>query len=232
MQLNEHQSLREASSAGCGYRSSGLIFVKTYTTEEIRAIEAAEFARRDSFSVMQLAGEGVARQAQAMLPNQQGQLLVIAGAGNNGGDALVAATWLHRAGYNNLTVFLLGQPASKDAQKALQNWQEVGGEVSDNLNAFQLQPGDLVIDGLFGIGLNRDVTGAARDWIEAINTKKIPVLAIDVPSGLNADTGQIMGIAVKANTTISFFGAKTGFYKDAGSKTCGEIIVDELGRKV
>lgn len=202
-----------------------------YTAEQIRQIEAEEFARRDSYEIMQMAGAAVAQHAQKMLANQTEQILLVAGPGNNGGDAYIAAAQLHKAGYKNIKLFMPQQPKTKDAQKALQSWHKQGGGTSARLEDFAKQKAQLIIDGIFGIGINRRVTGEWLQWIQAINQKKTKVLAIDIPSGLHTDTGNIMGGCVKAQKTVSFFGAKAGFYQNAGSKVCGEIIIDNLGRQ-
>ena len=202
-----------------------------YTAEQIRQIEAAEFARRDSYSIMQQAGRAVVHEAQKMLQSKTARILLVAGSGNNGGDACVAATYLRQAEHHQLALYMPAPPKPKDAQKALQGWRDSGGTISNSLDTFAQDQGDLIIDGIFGIGLNRPVEGEWLYWINAINQKRAEVLAIDIPSGLHTDTGMAMGKCVHAQKTLSFFGAKVGFYQNAGAEACGMIVIEHLGRQ-
>ena len=98
-----------------------------------------------------------------------------------------------------------------------------------NLQAVDVGNADVVVDALLGIGLDRDVTGDMRAAIDAINDAGIPILALDVPSGLNADTGAVMGAVVRASATIAFIGLKIGLYTGAGRAQAGDIYLDDLG---
>lgn len=211
---------------------------KVYTLAELRQIEASEFTRRDSFAIMQQAGRAVARAVTKHCADKAATVAVVAGSGNNGGDALVAAAALWWQGYNGVQVFCTKplRDSAADAQRAKQMWGEATapGIVYTDLAAFiSLTPVPaVVVDGLYGIGLNRAPDAADRAWIEAINAHRqrgAAVVAIDLPSGLHADSGKVLGnVAVRATTTISFFGDKLGLWTAAGRDCCGRVVVDDL----
>lgn len=202
-----------------------------YTVAENRAIENALFAVVPSFSLMQRAGAAV---AEAALTMQQGAVLAIAGNGNNGGDAAVAATLLRQ---RKVVVRLLqtadAATLPPDAARAMQQWQESGGETL-TLDAVRrdgkisLPPATLLIDGLFGIGLSRPPQGVWQELIAAINRHPAPVLAIDIPSGVAADSGAVLGNAVYAARTVTFFGGKAGLYTGAGAQASGAVHIASL----
>ncbi len=153
--------------------------------------------------LMERAGRAAAAFARQLLKGSRAPVLVFAGPGNNGGDAQVMARVLRQQG---IAVVVAG----------------LGDEVPK---------GDygLVVDGLFGIGLTRPITGAYADLIERINAFPGPVLALDIPSGLDGDTGRVMGLAVRATHTLSFIGGKPGLYTLDGPDHCGEVSVVDLG---
>ncbi|MDP6674955.1 MAG: NAD(P)H-hydrate epimerase, partial [Gammaproteobacteria bacterium] len=154
--------------------------------------------------------------------------LVACGAGNNGGDGYVVARLALDAGIDVTTVALTDpQQLRGDAQRAWHDFQVSGGSTvsfdPDLLNAT-----DLVVDALLGTGIDRPVGGAYRDAIEAMGQTVLPVVAIDVPSGLNAETGSVMGCAVSAELTVTFVGLKQGFYLGAGPDHVGAICFHDL----
>lgn len=182
-------------------------------------------------SLMERAGSAVASMAITMAADVAGPIVVLAGPGNNGGDALVAARELHRRGID-VVVALLDDEAryAGDALAAWNAWTDVAGttaRTSDPVAAFTRA--SLIVDGLFGIGFARAPEGRARAWIEAVNTARCPVLAIDIPSGVDADTGRVADIAIVADRTISFIGRKPGLHTGDGVDHCGEVVVDLLG---
>lgn len=190
--------------------------------ETVRAVERREFRRRPTFEVMTDAAAAVAR-ACSDLPDP---LLFVAGKGNNGGDACVAAGMLALA---NREVHLwrpLGPPVrGGDAERAAKDYARMGGP--------EAGPGALkrcgaVVDGLFGIGLDRNLADDAARCVRRINSSGKPVLAIDVPSGLDSDRGAVMGAAVRADRTVTFFGMKPGLLMRAGRDHAGEVIVADL----
>lgn len=197
------------------------------TVEEIRTIEAGAFAETPPPPLMARAGRAAADRALAML-GPSSRVLVLAGPGNNGGDAFVAARHLKQA-WLNVEVVFAGSPdrLPADAREAFEAWIAAGGDTQPTL-----PPGrrwDLVIDGLLGIGLARDITGALADMIDRVNALDVPVLALDVPSGLHAGTGRILGTAVRARETITFIAHKPGLLTLDGIDHAGTVHVADLG---
>ena len=181
-----------------------------FTVAQIRAIEQAALNQLPAGTLMQRAGKAVADATLALLPKDTSvrRILIAVGPGNNGGDALVAA--LELATHDvPVSIVMPVAPAhlSSDVKTALDNAKSnfiSFIKFSDLLNN---QQWDLAIDGLFGIGLTRAVQGEFRALVNYLNNLSCPILAIDVPSGLNADDGSLVGpdgVAVKASTTISF----------------------------
>lgn len=197
-----------------------------YTTEQIRAIEKA--AGDASPPLMARAGLAAAEHARRIMGERARNILVIAGPGNNGGDALEVAAHLKRWFYR-VTVVFAGERGklSSDARAALAAWESLGGALEEAIPAGVRW--DLVIDGLFGIGLQRPLSGRHADLVQAINASGTAVLALDVPSGLNADTGATLGAAVRAAHTVTFIGLKPGLLTLDGPDHCGELQVEPIG---
>lgn len=195
-------------------------------TKELREIERRAVAA-GHHDLMERAGLAAAEIARDML-GEHTSVLVLAGPGNNGGDALVVARHLKSRWYD-VTLVFTGDPGklSTEAGAALKAWRESGGTLLDAI------PSDktwgLVVDGLFGIGLERDLTGHYRDRVEQVNRLERPVLALDVPSGLDSDTGTVHGIAVKADCTASFIALKPGLFTLDGPDYCGRVVHCDLG---
>src|SRR5438132_3544636 len=152
---------------------------------------------------MERAGTAAAELAARLASDRQKDVLVLAGPGNNGGDARIVSALLHEQYFR---VTLVEEP-QVPADKA---W-------------------GLVIDGLFGIGLARDIDGDYARLVDYVNRQSCPVLALDVPSGLHSDTGRVMGRAVRATHTLTFIGLKPGLLTLDGPDHCGEITVADLG---
>lgn len=178
-----------------------------------------------SLTLMDNAGHGVAREARTML-GTRGRVCVLCGPGNNGGDGLVAARYLHEGG-SELRVALLGSLRSLggDAAVMAERW---GGNV-EPLSPAVLDGADLVVDALFGAGLARAITGTAADVISALNASAAPVLAVDVPSGLDGSTGKALGPVIEATRTVTFFRRKPGHLLMPGRELCGPVVVDDIG---
>ena len=200
-------------------RDSELIF----RTAGIRAIEA-RFAASEP-PLMERAGDAVACAAMHMIAGSDPPLIV-AGPGNNGGDGFVAARVLKACGFAPVVVFA-GDAARlpADARAAFDKWRAGGGEVVDDIPE---GPFSLAIDALFGIGLARPVEGRMAQLIERINALPCRVLAVDIPSGLDADNGRVLGCCVRAHATISFIALKPGLLTGEGPDHCGEISVAPL----
>ena len=187
---------------------------------------------------MERAGRATATTARAMLreaTRHPAHVLVLAGPGNNGGDAFEAAVHLRRAGYR-VSVWFSGDSGNlpDDARAAHGKWIAAGGACDNTLSA--LESVDLIIDGLFGIGLKRALGAPFSDIVERVNqasqTHAVPVLALDVPSGLDADTGLVMGCAICATRTLTFIADKPGLYTLSGPDHAGIGEVATLDLRV
>lgn len=193
---------------------------------ELRQLEQIAL-NNGAVDLMERAGLAAAKLARELLAGKS-SVLVIAGPGNNGGDALVAARHL-KAGWLKISVVFVGEAAKlpADAANAMQAWREAGGELLDAIPADGKW--DMVIDGLFGIGLARELSGRYLELVREINRMNLPVLALDVPSGLDADAGQTFRAAVRASHTLTFLALKPGLLTAYGPDYCGQIHVDTLG---
>jgi hydroxyethylthiazole kinase-like uncharacterized protein yjeF len=202
--------------------------VPVFFTEQIRAIEQWAFAQEPAPPLMERAGRATAELARQIAPEGARRFLVVAGPGNNGGDAFVAARYLKQWWFDVHVVFT-GDPGKlgNDAKAACEAWERAGGTVSAAIPSdYDWQIG---IDGLFGIGLQRDLDERHAELVCSLNNSGRPVLAIDVPSGIDADSGQVMGVAVRARHTITFLGLKAGLHTHDGPDHAGEIHFDALG---
>ncbi|WP_018610539.1 bifunctional ADP-dependent NAD(P)H-hydrate dehydratase/NAD(P)H-hydrate epimerase [Uliginosibacterium gangwonense] len=180
-------------------------------------------------SLMERAGCAAAQYALELLASHAGCVLVLAGPGNNGGDAYVLARELLQRGVN-VVLASLAEPASlpSDAAQAHASWLAAGGQVFPDFIGRQWS---LVVDGLFGIGLKRPIEGMYAEWIARVNAMTCPVLALDVPSGLDAENGRVVGPVVQASHTASFIALKPGLLTLDGPDHCGELRLFDLGLK-
>jgi len=197
-----------------------------YRTDELRAIEAAS-SRADP-PLMERAGAAAADIAREIAGGSGKPILVVAGPGNNGGDAFVLARRLKQH-WHAVTVVADGDEKKlpADAKAARRAWREAGGTVRDTLPDTP-SSWALAVDGLFGIGLQREIAGRHAQWIATLNSLDAPVLALDVPSGLQSDTGRILGAAVRARHTVTFIALKPGLLTLDGPDHCGEIHLRDL----
>lgn len=223
---------------------------KLYTAAQVRGLDNAAIHEFDiaGYELMCRAG-GAALDAAGRYFPQARRWLILCGPGNNAGDGYVLARLATAAGIH-VTLCSLVDPErlQGDAATAYQHWCEASGKTlrwpqfgEQNTAIGGLQapttPGslgvgvsfDLVIDALLGTGIDRDVEGVFKDAIELINTLAVPVIAMDIPSGLNADTGCVMGATVQAQLTVSFVGRKRGMFTAAGRDHAGRIVFDDLG---
>lgn len=203
-----------------------------YSVDQIRAIERAASSALPPGTLMRRAGEAATTYALELLKGRPTDVvLVLAGPGNNGGDALEVAANLAALGCKVKVAWLGGDGApSPETQAALERAHAGSACFVDDLTDGESHC--LVIDGLFGIGLTRPLAGRARELVEAVNRKRCPVLSLDVPSGLDADTGAVVGphgIAVAATYTITFLGNKPGLHTGDGCDHAGRVHVDRLG---
>lgn len=179
------------------------------------------------YELMTRAGQAVFNHLQNTYPLAK-QILVCCGAGNNAGDGYVIARLAHLAGLN-VKLISLFEPHKLmgDAKLAWQDWHALGFQLSHYSNDLLSQT-DVVIDALLGTGLQRDVVGEWAELIEAINKSTKPVIAVDIPSGLYADTGGVAGVAIKAASTVTFMGLKKGLFTHLAVDHCGELVFDDL----
>ncbi|HET9404333.1 MAG TPA: NAD(P)H-hydrate dehydratase [Burkholderiales bacterium] len=198
-----------------------------YPTAGIRAIEAAAVAGKNPPKLMERAGLAAAEIARDISGGTGKPVLVLAGPGNNGGDAFVVARHLKKW-FFKVTVAYAGdeKKLTADARAALAAWRKAGGTLSPAPPA--ARQWGLVVDGIFGIGLERDVSGRYAEWVASINGLGAPILALDVPSGLHSDTGRVMGCAVRATHTATFIALKAGLLTLDGPDHCGEIHLRTL----
>lgn len=198
---------------------------------QTRAIERAELARSHAPPLMQRAGAAVARLALAVAPHAR-RVWVAAGPGNNGGDGIEAAIHLKRAGRDVEIGLLAAASAPADAQAALQRAQAAGLaiRIGAAAPAQPLGSDDLAIDALLGLGASRAPEGAIAEAIRALGSLPCAVLAVDQPSGLDADTGRPLGDAcVVAQHTLTLLTAKPGLFTASGRDHAGRVWLDTLG---
>ena len=205
-----------------------LVSPPLFLARDIRTIDRQWAESHPAEPLMEKAGAAAAELAGALASESGGPVLVLVGPGNNGGDALVAARLLTAQGFR-VSVVSRADPAQlpPDAARAWAAWQQSGGTI---LAAIPAAPRfSLVIDGLFGVGLARDVAGEEARWIAQANAMPCPRLALDVPSGLDSDSGQIRGCALRADHTLTFLGLKPGLLTADGPDYAGELHLDTLG---
>jgi hydroxyethylthiazole kinase-like uncharacterized protein yjeF len=197
-------------------------------------LTTAEMAEADRLTIaggvrgielMENAGRAVA-DCVAARHRAGSRIIVVAGPGNNGGDGFVAARLLAERGYAVRLMFS-GSPErlKGDAALAAQRWT---GSV-ETAEPERLVDADAIVDALFGAGLDRPVEGTPRALIEAMNAAAAPVYAVDLPSGINGTTGAVMGAAVRATETVTFFRRKTGHVLLPGRIHCGQVTVADIG---
>ena len=201
-----------------------------YTAAQVRALDAWEVEKRrvPAFTLMTRAAEGALKLLRARWP-QAKRLAVVCGAGNNGGDGYVLARLGKAAGLEPLV--LAATPPDRlaaDARRAQEEWLAAGGGAHP-FAADALSGSDVIVDALLGSGLKGAVRAESLAVIRAINAAKRPVLALDIPSGVDADSGAVHEAAVRAEITLSFVGLKSGLFLGAGPEHTGVVLLDDLG---
>lgn len=199
-----------------------------------KAITAEQMRHYDSYTIntigipslvlMERAALAVRDEVLNAFPLNLQNIVVVAGSGNNGGDGLDVARLLHIAGVK-VTILNVGNPdhASNEHQVQDRICQYYKIPQTSDLNV--LKDASLIVDALFGIGIDRPVEGNYATAIEAINNSDAVVVAVDMPSGINTDTGEVMGVAVNATATVTFTVNKVGLTKSAGKKHAGRVVV-------
>lgn len=205
-----------------------LISPPLFMAADVRVGERQWLDAHPDDGLMEQAGAAAAELAGTLASESGDPILILAGPGNNGGDAMVAARRLTGQGCR-VHVVSRANPADlpPDAARAWAAWRESGGTVLADIVPSQRY--SLVIDGLFGMGLTRDVEGEDARWIAQTNKFVCPKLALDVPSGLDSDNGQIRGCAFRADHTLTFIGLKPGLLTADGPDYAGTVHLDRLG---
>lgn len=204
---------------------------RLYTVAQVRAIEESAYTVLAPGTLMRQAGRAAAGFAMELLGGRRDRpVLLLAGPGNNGGDALEMAANLAEAGFDATVLHLRGSAEASPETAAAYDRARAGTVGWIDMLPPQAEWA-LVVDGLFGIGLSRPLAGPYRELVESLAQLRCPILALDVPSGLDADTGTVVGpdgIAVRATHTITFLGDKPGLHTGDGRDYAGRVIVAPL----
>ena len=211
---------------------------KSVSVKQIQKLDklAIEKYGVPSLALMENAGRSVAHVILKQVKNiRTPKACLVCGLGNNAGDGFVIARHLINAGIK-VSIFCTGK-ASRLKNDAAVNYRileklkypiyEAGG--ADPRPVRAIKNADIVVDAIFGVGLNREVSNPFRDAIETINKFAKKVVSVDIPSGLDGTTGKIYGVCIRANTTVTFTFAKKGFYKADVPKRTGKIEVVDIG---
>ena len=214
---------------------------KVLTREEMRELDrkAIEEYKIPGIVLMENAGRNVAEEILKMLDDpQQAKVAILCGKGNNGGDGFVVARHLHNHGIS-VDVFLVARVSDilKDGDtgtnlQILLNMKIPVKEILDiqgvNNILKELNDCNILVDALFGTGLSGNVREPFKTLIHGVNTLNKPIISVDIPSGLDCNTGKILGAAIKATKTVTFAIAKKGFYLNDGPSYTGKVIVSDI----
>src|SRR5487761_446934 len=200
-----------------------------YSTAQVRALDAhaIETLGIPGYTLMKRAGEAALRYLRTRFPVSH-RIVIVCGAGNNGGDGYVLARFAQAAG---LTVATLAAASPEtlrgDARQAYEDLRASGGQIQP-CSRERLKEGEVIVDALLGTGLRGPAREEVARVIRDINSSNRPVLAVDVPSGLDSDTGMPLGETVRADCTVTFVGLKTGLFIGDGPAFAGTVFVDDL----
>ncbi|MFQ3250448.1 MAG: hydroxyethylthiazole kinase-like uncharacterized protein yjeF [Glaciecola sp.] len=203
---------------------------KLYRADQVKhlELEAAAKVGVSKFELMQRAGKTVFERCVSFMPIAHNYLILV-GVGNNAGDGYITALNAVNAGKS--VVLCAIDPSREvvgDAARAQKAWLDNGGKV-EAFDIKMLERCDLIIDALLGIGIVGIIRNEFADVIDAINNSQVPVVSIDLPSGLDADTGESLGRCIQADMTITFIGIKLGLTTGAGKQSCGKLVFEDLG---
>ena len=214
--------------------------MKILTAAEMREVDRLSTERHGipSLTLMENAGKSVAEFLQSRFPALASRgVVVLCGKGNNGGDGFVAARYLRKMGVK-VSVYLFAEPreVKGDAATNLRRWKQNSGKLEVVRNASDLDSPKMdfsgtpiIVDALLGTGGRGAVEGILRSIIERVNFMADSVVSVDIPSGLNADTGEVNGVAIIANHTITFTAPKRGFFYAEGAKHAGNLVARDIG---
>lgn len=202
--------------------------VALYTASQVRALDARAIAAGTSgYTLMKRAGEAALRVIRTRWPMAH-RLVIVCGSGNNGGDGYVLARFAQAAGLTATTLAATPlERLSGDARQACRDLVASGGTVQPFAAAL-LQEGEVLVDALLGTGVRQPLAEDLRDMVALINRSGLPVFSLDLPSGLDADTGRVDGEAVRAQATLTFVGMKTGLLLGDGPEHAGALHFDDL----
>jgi hydroxyethylthiazole kinase-like uncharacterized protein yjeF len=214
--------------------------MKILTAAEMREVDrlTTERYRVPGLTLMENAGKSVAEFIQWRFPDfARRPIVVMCGKGNNGGDGFVAARHLLKIGAKpRVNLFADPRKLKGDALSNLNRWKKAGGKITvvrdaSALNSSKLSFSDapIVVDALLGTGASGAVEGVIREMIERINLRADAVVSIDIPSGLHADTGEVLGAAIEADYTVTFTAPKPGLFLSAGPRNVGQLAVRQIG---
>lgn len=245
MLTSSSEARRKRTGEICPLRTSGgqrMNTMRILTTAQVRALEAAWIKNCHEnwgMVLMEIAGLGASKMLIELMEGMPAAVTVICGRGNNGGDGLVVARHLHRAGLD-VSVFVVGTPSSGSGGSAENQTnrdilQALGVEIDYVTDAdletikTSVMETSAIVDALLGTGIDRPVEGIFAEVIDLMNESGRPVMSIDIPSGINSDTGQIMGDAVRAAATATFGSIKPGLLCHPGAAHAGDIRVIDIG---
>lgn len=204
-------------------------FFSLWKSAQVRAIDAfaIDTLRISGYELMNRAAVASLTELRRRWPAAR-RILVVCGSGNNAGDGYVLARLAVAAGLD-VWVGAVSDPAALlgDAARAFAAWQSRGGTTRPWREALT-DEADVVVDALLGIGASRALEGEFADAVARINDSRRPVLALDIPSGLNADSGEVLGSAVRADCTVTFIAHKAGLWLADGPDHCGDLILSDL----
>ncbi len=218
--------------------------IRLLESEWIKSVSALADGLNWGQTLMEVAGRGAALAALSLWHENPGHIAIFCGSGNNGGDGLVVARYLSLWGVPASCFLLLPENSSASLQMSTKEAEanrkilaaldveitllEDNDQVEEILGSI-INNSTMLVDALFGTGLSRPVAGLAKHVIEAINASSKPVLSIDLPSGINSDTGQIMGAAVRADKTVTFGSLKPGHLSHPGAEYAGIMHLVDIG---
>ncbi|MBN1621390.1 MAG: NAD(P)H-hydrate epimerase [Endomicrobiales bacterium] len=212
--------------------------MKTVTAQQMREIDrrAIEEFGIPGVILMENAGREVARSVESLIKNNksQGKIGIICGSGNNGGDGLVAARYLHNKGFS--VEIILIKPTEQFRGDSLINCniaEAMKLRFSDYSKNYLKENSffgfSILVDALLGTGTKGEVAGIYKDIIGKINKSGLPIVSVDIPSGIDADSGEVLGIAVKAEITVTMGLAKRGLLSQKSKKFVGKLAVADIG---
>ena len=196
-----------------------------FQSREMRKLEKLNFLKKPPYFFMEKAGYQVFKFIKNNFKKGQ-SVIVLCGPGNNGGDGFVTAKYLMNGGYKVKVYTYVNKNSYKgDALRALKNFRGI----TENLDFFKLKKNALILDALFGIGLERNIKGKLKKIFKLINKNNNPVISVDIPSGISSNSGQILGSAIKADFTVTFHRKKVGHVLGYGKEFSGKLKIADIG---